>query len=532
MASLRALAVAAVTIAATARGVAAQHDLVTLPLGDPAYRQLEALDRLGCVPARISPYRPYAVGLVRTAVGEMSRDARCAASLVAALEQRFGPSPHADTTSSIDVGGEVQLRAMALRNGDFGPLWRDVQSTSSGTPPLVAVGRGRATWNASPGIVVVTEVYAQSNVRNDPRTRGAPLRESDAVLDFSEAYASGRAGPLTASFGRSWEAWLGRGAEGLSLGAHGPAIDRLSVVARWSRWEGRALLAALDRVTLDPALDGPTVEEPVTVHRMLAAHAVTYRPSERVELTLGETVLIGRRSPTPDLAYANPLMIYLVTEHDQDREFDGNHNNIVAFGAARIGLGSAIVEAELHVDDIQIDRVDRERIPDQLAWRVAGSLPVATPVPVILGAEYRRIDSYTYLRRSYNAVYQRYHAPIGSELGPDADLVRAEAESWLSGTTRIAASLGRWRRGAQRIDFRPSPAAEGHAGERFPSATDDRPAVQQGWLLDLSFEYLGSRLPFGVRAEVANLENVNNRPENPATYARVSFVGTYRFRYP
>ncbi|HVP70344.1 MAG TPA: hypothetical protein VMS45_03405, partial [Gemmatimonadaceae bacterium] len=46
-------------LAAGATLAAAQHPLVTLPLSDPAYIQLDALVRQGCVAARLSPYRPY-----------------------------------------------------------------------------------------------------------------------------------------------------------------------------------------------------------------------------------------------------------------------------------------------------------------------------------------------------------------------------------------------------------------------------------------------------------------------------------------
>ena len=44
--------------------------------------------------------------------------------------------------------------------------------------------------------------------------------------------------------------------------------------------------------------------------------------------------------------------------------------------------------------------------------------------PASLQVEYRRIDSYTYLRGRYNEVYQQLGRPLGSELGPDADLFR------------------------------------------------------------------------------------------------------------
>lgn len=536
MSLLRALAVAAVTLASTARAVAAQHDLVTLPLADPAYRQLEGLARQGCQLARVSPHRPYFVGHVREAIAGFLADPRCRGAIAETLLARFTPASTGEAAGDdqprFRLGGSAELRATFLRNGEFRPLWAEARSTDEGDPQVVGIGRGRVTWNADPRLVAVVEGYAQTDSRNDPRNRALPFRETEGVLDFSEAYLNGRLGPLILSVGRSSAAWLGRGEESLALSAHGPALDRVSAVARWSHWEARALFASLDKVSLDPAVDGPVVEVPETVHRLLAAHVLSYTPASWVELTLGETVLIGRRGPTLDLAYANPLMLYLITEHDQDRQNEGDQNNIVVFGGLRVSGPAGAVEAELHVDDIQIDAEDRERIPDQLGLRIAGTAAVPLPIPASVGVEYRRLDSFTYLRRSYNTVYQRYGSPIGSELGPDADMLRVDAEGWMSGVLRLNAGVARWRRGARRLNDRPSERAEGHAGEPFPSVTVERPEVQSAWLLDLSLSHLGIRLPVEARVEVAKLDNVNNRPDAPATYARVSLVGTYRFRYP
>ena len=41
----------------------AQYGLVTLPMADPAYIQLTALEHLGCAAARVSVDRPYEVRL-------------------------------------------------------------------------------------------------------------------------------------------------------------------------------------------------------------------------------------------------------------------------------------------------------------------------------------------------------------------------------------------------------------------------------------------------------------------------------------
>src|SRR5215210_6126937 len=79
----------------------AQHPLVTLPLDDPAYVQLSALDRQGCAAARISPHRPYLAAAVRLAVGRASRETRCAGPLLDVLRARFAP-PAAAAAAAVD----------------------------------------------------------------------------------------------------------------------------------------------------------------------------------------------------------------------------------------------------------------------------------------------------------------------------------------------------------------------------------------------------------------------------------------------
>jgi hypothetical protein len=296
----------------------------------------------------------------------------------------------------------------------------------------------------------------------------------------------------------------------------------------------RAIFASIDDVVL-------TVEEdslvagtpPQRLHRMIAGHAFTIRPARGWEVTLGETALLSRRGGGVDLAYANPLMLYLVTEHDTS--YSGGSatgNNLTVFGSTRLQRGRFAAEAELVIDDIQIDAEDRANIPHQLAWRLAGSWGVRGVWPAIVGVEYRRADSYAYMRRYYAEVYQQYDRPLGTELGADADMMRLATELWPTSRLRFAAGIARWKRGALRLTQRPAQAAFGHAGEPFPSVSEDRPEVQKTWLGDARVEWLDLALPVRLSLEYARIENVNNQPAEAGNYLRAHLVASYRFRYP
>jgi len=539
----------------------AQHDLATLPIADPAYRQFDGLARSGCHPGRVSPYRPYLLSNIRRALVAAVRDSACRGTLLDELVRRFRPDttppaplpapgevpptgpvmledvaaqPEEEEPTGLRLGAEAVARLTSLSNGEFRPLWLDIRPIGDGAPSAVGLGRLRVTWDGGDRVTAVVEATAQTHSRNDPLVRGRAFRETSGVLDFTEAYVTTRLGRVAVSFGRAREAWLGDGEESSVLSAHGPPLDRLLVAARWSRLEIRAIFASIDDVVL-------TVEEdslvagtpPQRLHRMIAGHAFTIRPTRGWEVTLGETALLSRRGGGVDLAFANPLMLYLVTEHDTS--YAGGSaagNNLTVFGFTRLQRGRVAAEAEITVDDIQIDAKDRAVIPHQLAWRVAGTAGFRTLWPASLGAEYRRADSYAYMRRYYSEVYHQYGRPLGTELGPDANLLRGFAELWPSGRLRFAAGMGRWQRGALRLTQRPAQAAFGHAGEPYPSVSEERPAVQEAWLGDASVEWLDTRLPVRLSIELADVDNVNNQPGESGNYLRAHLVASYRFRYP
>jgi len=163
----------------------------------------------------------------------------------------------------------------------------------------------------------------------DPTVRAKPFRSTSGIIDFSDAYASGRLGRVVLSIGRAREAWLGDGSESLVLSANGPALDRITLTAQWTHFEFKALLASINDVVLTTATDS-LADSGLTQrwHRMLIGHALTWRPNRQLEFTIGETGVIPRQGGGVNLQYANPLMIYQVVQNDRGRptETAGNAN--------------------------------------------------------------------------------------------------------------------------------------------------------------------------------------------------------------
>ena len=340
-------------------------------------------------------------------------------------------------------------------------------------------------------------------------------------------------GPLVLSVGRDREAWLGRGIESPVLSAHGPPLDRLALAFSTEHFEGRAVYAMLDDVTLD-TLRGelPSGTPDQRFHRALVAHALTWRPSAAFAITAGETVLLSRGSRTLDLGYANPLMPFIVTQNDAGREGTSTRDNIAAFIAGRGQVGRTQFTAELVIDDLQIDAGDRHLTPDQLAWRIEGRQGWGGAHPGSAAAEYGRVNTFTYLRGYYTDVYQFVDRPLGSELGPDADRFQGEGEFWVSPSLRVSSRVGVWRRGARRIGDRPSEGPVGNADQAFPSTSTSRPAVQRALLGDLAAEVVLWKFPVVARVEAARIEDPGNMPDARVTHVRAHFNATYAFRYP
>lgn len=544
---------------APARG---QHALVTLPLDDPAHAQLRALERGGCVAARVAPFRPYLVGRVRESLLAARGDALCRGAILDLLLARFvrdtavradAPNP-ADTLRGVaedlaaaasaaaarrddvadrpsgGIGAALTVRATGLGEGDFRPYFRGVQRIEDGTPPAVAILRVRGTADGGERLVGVVEAYGQTNRRNDPLIRGRNLRRTSGVVDFSDAYVNGQVGRLVLSLGRAREAWLGDGAESMALSANSPPLDRLLATAAWKRIEARAIVASLDDIELTVEDDSLVPGTPPTrVYRWMIGHALTLRPWRSLELTVGETAILSRQNRILELSYFNPTLIYQLAQNDSGR-LDRERDNLVAFGGLRWTRGRFAAEGELVIDDFQLDRGDP--VPNQLAWRLSATSGLPLVRPTNVGVEYRRSDNYAYMRGVYSEVYQQYDRPLGSELGPGSDLLQGTGELWLTPTRRMGVRVGTWRQGALRIDQRPGQRATGNKEASFPRTFPDRPSVQQALLGALEFDFLGLTMPLGARLEFARIENANNQPAPAALYVRAQLTGTYAFRYP
>jgi hypothetical protein len=520
-------------LSAGASAGAAQHPLVTIPLNDPVYVQLDGLMRQGCVAARLSPYRPYLTLAVRQALIAAHDERNCQGPLLELLTARFTRDTgwvHDTAGSRLRFGSVISLRATGESNGTVEPLWRDVRSTDSGPQPLVGYAAARLTFNGGEHFVAVSQLFAQTGVRDDPTIRQESFRHGSGVVGSDEAYFLARAGPAFFFFGREPVAWTGTGTQSLALSAAGPPIDHFAFALRLRQWEFMSFVGQLSDVTLEPGTD--SVPAPEHWYRTLYAHAITFWPIRSVELTLGETALVPRTSGGLDWAYLNPIMPYQTTQHETNQSGNGDAN-LTGFFSARATLGKASLSGELLIDDYQIDSNDKQIYPNQLAWTLGASYPISLAMASSISINWQHVQSFTYVgQETFSKIYQNFDAPIGSNLGPDAQTLLGSFEVWTSPRLRFGATGGWWERGSQRLDQRPPINRTGHAGDPYPDTTALRPKVQSSVIGGLSAAWLDEKFPITLEVGDARISNVNNQPTSSKDYLLVKLTASWRYQYP
>jgi hypothetical protein len=520
-------------LAAGAASAAAQHPLVTLPLTDPAYVQLDALVRQGCVAARLSPYRPYLVLAVRQALVAAHKQEPCAGEILELLTARFARDTgmvHDTAGSRLRFGAEVSLIGTGLSGGVIEPLWRDVRPVDSGPQPVIIIPRARLTFNGGPNFVAMTEVFAQSGVRDDPTIREENFRHGQGVIGVNEAYFNGRAGPVYLFFGREPVAWIGEGDQSLALSAAGPPLDHFGFTLRLPQWEFQSFVGQLSDVDLTPSVDGVTADQHWL--RNLYAHALTFWPWAPVELSVGETALVPRTTGGLDWAYLNPIMPYQLTQHEKNQAGEGDAN-LTGFLSVRATAGKATLSGQLLIDDFQLDANDKKIYPNQLAWTLGATYPLRLALATSIGVHWQKVQSFTYVGQpTYTKVYQSFEAPLGSSLGPDAQTVLGTFEIMTSPRLRFAATAGWWERGSQRLNERPPIDRTGHANDPFPDTTALRPKVQTSVVGGLQAQWLDETWPISLDIGDARISDVNNQPTAATNYFQVRLSASWRWRYP
>ncbi|MCA9734361.1 hypothetical protein KC799_19665, partial [candidate division KSB1 bacterium] len=158
----------------------------------------------------------------------------------------------------------------------------------------------------------------------------------------------------------------------------------------------------------------------VDVQRYLVGHRLDFRLGKSINLAFYETLVYGNRDR--EWSYLNPILPYHVMEH-QLGDLDNNTlgGDLVYF--LRPGVRAFL---EVFVDDFSSDYPLGTYWGNKLA--VNGGFHWVAPFHFSefeLKTTYTRIDPWVYTHNDSALSYTHYGESIGSQLGPNADRVRA-----------------------------------------------------------------------------------------------------------
>ncbi len=358
-------------------------------------------------------------------------------------------------------------------------------SEDAGEPAARAWVEHTAAIGRSDRWVLAGRWVADAEVRNDPtrwRVDDA-ASEGGAGVTLLDAYG-------TVKFARYVRLFAGR--HGMRLGPGRaspvlvsdsiPAIDHAQVEVRGVPWRFTVLAGRLSSDLQNRSLDedGETIpgslppeEEREEVTRWFYLHRLAWRPVPQLSLAVGEAVVASGVDRGFDPLYAQGFYPYFFAQRADDDQEDAN---IFVFAEGSYGFSNGVrVYGSVNADEYFVNTEEdlSEEIGDQLAWRLGGEWGGAFGVPsVTAGAEYTRVDVFTYLHRGLNTGYTTFGAPIGSTLGPDADQAQAWLTWWAGPRLRVTADALLRRDGERSVEALENEVEAGNP--EFPSGVAQR----------------------------------------------------------
>jgi len=293
--------------------------------------------------------------------------------------------------------------------------------------------------------------------------------------------------------GRRGTAW-GRSRWGrLLISGNAPTFDQLSVRCEVGALSFEAMHGFVEYVELGNETDLGEAESV-----FLAGHRLVIE-GDRGSLGLAEAVVYS--SELPDPVYVNPLMPFYLAQHNE-RENDNIQWSVD--GVYRFAPGLTAY-GEFLIDDLQYERHSKN--PDKYGLTLGGAwYGAAAGFDVELTVEYTNVRNWTYTHKHTEHRFAHDGLPIGFELGPDADRVRAELALHPVPELTVGVAYEHARKGEGSLDAQ-FVSGEGK-DDTFPSGT-----VEATDRLSLEVGYQGlDRLTAGLGFAYETVANAGNAP--------------------
>jgi hypothetical protein len=271
----------------------------------------------------------------------------------------------------------------------------------------------------------VTNGYFLSGDRNtvlhDPKYgQNVKFAYLNSDIDFTESHINYKNDWFNASVGRE-SRLIGAGfKQKLILNDNSPAMDAISLTAKFNGFEYKFTHASLLAFTVNQEIW--TTGSGITIPpKFLAIHRFALKPSWG-EIGFWETIVYSNRQA--DLAYLNPLSFYKSIEHslrDRDNAGMGIDGTIRLFDFLQI-------KGTYFLDDVRFELIGQNYWGNKSAFNIGAMAALAGGFDA--GFEYSRIEPFTYSHFNRQNSMLNDGFLYGSYLMPNSDKYSLFMDFW------------------------------------------------------------------------------------------------------
>lgn len=260
--------------------------------------------------------------------------------------------------------------------------------------------------------VALTDKHLSQSIKFTELKSDFDFTESDVRVAYDWFYAS---------IGRQTRLW-GSGIENRTyLSANAPVFATVDVGAKFSSFEYRFSTGGLLATYSDSVKVGFNAVVP---QKYTAMHRFSVRPRWG-EIGFWEGIVYSKRNI--DVEYLNPLSFFKSVEHSlRDRD-----NSLMGMdGTLRLGRGIEL-KGTFIFDDIVFGQVGKHYWSNKYAWNLGAWY--SPSIPLDFGAEYSRVEPYTFSHFDSLNTYTNDGRLLGSDLQPNSEEYSFIMRYWLHG---------------------------------------------------------------------------------------------------
>lgn len=259
-------------------------------------------------------------------------------------------------------------------------------------------------------------------------------------IDFTESHVRYDNDWFYASIGRETRLSGAGLNQRLFISDASPATDALTLGARFSNFEYRFSHASLLGISESEYSSSVAAKIPA---KYSVSHRFAFKPSWG-EVGLWENLIYSDRYP--DLAYLNPLSFYKSLEHAlRDRD-----NSMMGFDFTIRPIDNLQIKASYLLDDLVFNEIGTGYWSNKAAWNIA--ILTSFIDGFELGAEYTRIEPYTFSHYNYQNSYTNDGRLYGSIIPPNSDLTSLVLKYWWGERYPLKLTITNFRHGENILD--------------------------------------------------------------------------------